>query len=282
MLEAASLATVVFAEHPRPMWVYDPQTLRFVTVNAAAIATYGYSAVEFAQMTLDDIRPNDEIAYLRAMIASSSGEPRATGPWKHRVASGETIDVEILSRRIVLDGRELRIVEALDITERVRAERELRESRSRAHMLLAQIPALIWTTDLGMTYTSITGNVLAEIDPDFESAIGKPLLSVFRSRTERETMVLAAHERACSGERVTFEGTWFKRYFEAAVEPLRERDGKIVGTIGMAIDVTARKRVANELDERQGELNKAQEIAHLGSYSAGVENDEDTYWSPEL
>ena len=283
MLEAASLATVVFAEHPRPMWVYDPQTLRFVTVNAAAIETYGYSVDEFTQMTLDDIRPNDEITHLRAIIASSNGEPRATSPWRHRVASGETIDVEILSRRIVLDGRELRIVEALDITERMRAERELRESRSRAHMLLAQIPALIWTTGLDMTYTSITGNVLAEIDPDFENAtIGKPLLSVFRGRTEREAMVLGAHERACSGERVTFEGTWFKRYFEAAVEPLRERDGTIVGTIGMAIDVTARKRVANELDERRGELNKAQEIAHLGSYSAAVDNDEDTYWSPEL
>ncbi len=269
MLDTADLATVVFAEHPRPMWVYDPQTLRFVTVNEAAIQAYGYSAEEFARMTIADL--------------SATPDSRSNGPWKHRIASGETIDVEISSRTVQLDGRTLRLVEARDITRRVRHERELLESQSRAQIVLSQIPALIWTTDLDLRYTSIAGNVLNEINPDFErSTLGRALLDVFNSATEREAMVLAAHERARAGERVTFEGQWFKRYFEAAVEPLRDREGSIVGTIGMAMDVTSRQRVVRELEERRGELSKAQEIAHLGSYSSAIDNDQDTYWSPEL
>jgi len=269
MLDAADLATVVFAEHPRPMWVYDPQTLRFVTVNEAAIQAYGYTAEEFARMTIADL--------------SATPDSRPTGPWKHRIASGDIIDVEISSRTVFVDGRTLRLVEARDITRRIRNERELLESQSRAQIVLEQIPALIWTTDLNFKYTSIAGNVLSEINPDYERmTVGRGLLEVFGKSSGREAMVLAAHERARTGERVTFEGQWFKRYFDAAVEPLRDRDGSIVGTIGMAIDVTSRQRVTRELEERRDELNKAQEIAHLGSYSCAIDNDDDTYWSPEL
>ena len=269
MLDAADLATVVFAEHPQPMWVYDPQTLRFVTVNEAAIQAYGYSADEFASMTIADL--------------SATPDSRPSGPLKHRIASGEAIDVEILSRTVHIDGRTLRLVAVRDITRQIGNERELLESQLRAQIVLAQIPALIWTTDLDLTYTSVAGNVLSEINPDFERlTVGRGLLEVFEKSSDREATVLAAHERARAGERVTFEGPWFKRYFEAAVEPLRDHDGSIVGTIGMAIDVTSRQRVTRELEERRGELNRAQEIAHLGSYSCAIDNDDDTYWSPEL
>jgi len=35
------------------MWVYDPATLRFLTVNKAAIRHYGYSRKEFLGMTIE-------------------------------------------------------------------------------------------------------------------------------------------------------------------------------------------------------------------------------------
>ena len=34
---------LLFAQHPHPMWVYDEETLRFLDVNDAATAKYGYS-----------------------------------------------------------------------------------------------------------------------------------------------------------------------------------------------------------------------------------------------
>src|SRR5690606_19258207 len=33
----------LFEANPLPMWVYDRETLRFLAVNAAAVAHYGYS-----------------------------------------------------------------------------------------------------------------------------------------------------------------------------------------------------------------------------------------------
>src|SRR5688572_24470470 len=45
----------LFEGNPHPMWVYDPGTLQFLTVNPAAIARYGYSREEFLAMKITDI-----------------------------------------------------------------------------------------------------------------------------------------------------------------------------------------------------------------------------------
>ena len=46
---------LLFEANPHPMWVYDVETLRFLAVNEAATANYGYSAEEFL---VDDDRPD--------------------------------------------------------------------------------------------------------------------------------------------------------------------------------------------------------------------------------
>ena len=46
----------VFFEHPQPMWVLDAETQRFLAVNDAAVAKYGYSAEEFAALIIAVIR----------------------------------------------------------------------------------------------------------------------------------------------------------------------------------------------------------------------------------
>ena len=48
--------TVLFSEHPLPMWIYDLETLAFLDVNDAAVARYGYSRDAFLAMRLTDIR----------------------------------------------------------------------------------------------------------------------------------------------------------------------------------------------------------------------------------
>ena len=47
----------LFNLSPQPMWVYEPETLKFIQVNEAAVTQYGYSEEEFLAMTILDIRP---------------------------------------------------------------------------------------------------------------------------------------------------------------------------------------------------------------------------------
>ncbi|MGE3346218.1 MAG: ATP-binding protein [Ramlibacter sp.] len=117
----------LFEVNPHPMWVYDVQTLRFLTVNDAAVQHYGYSREEFLAMTLEDIRPADEVPALRDHIAAHLGETDAPRVWRHLRKGGEVILVEISSHTLDFDGRCARMVLAHDVTGRVQARQALEQ-----------------------------------------------------------------------------------------------------------------------------------------------------------
>ena len=62
----AELSSLLFAANPRPMWVFDRATRRFLIVNDAALALYGWSRAEMLQMRLSDVRPPNERAAFEA------------------------------------------------------------------------------------------------------------------------------------------------------------------------------------------------------------------------
>lgn len=116
----------MFQANPQPMWVYDLETLRFLAVNAAAVAHYGYSEAEFLAMTIADIRPVEEVPQLLEKIKQLKGEPQhQRGAWIHQKKDGTRIDVEISSHSLEYEGRQAKAVMANDITERKRAEERI-------------------------------------------------------------------------------------------------------------------------------------------------------------
>ena len=48
---------LLFEANPVPMWIWDHETLRFLAVNDAAIAHYGYSREQFMGMTPMELKP---------------------------------------------------------------------------------------------------------------------------------------------------------------------------------------------------------------------------------
>src|SRR5439155_1303026 len=69
LLENERRYRLLFQANPEAMWVYDCETLRFLAVNAAAVARYGYSEQEFLAMTVRDIRRASELT--RQLLAFS-------------------------------------------------------------------------------------------------------------------------------------------------------------------------------------------------------------------
>ena len=127
---------LLFARHPHPMWVYELETRRFLAVNDAAVARYGYSADEFLRMTILDIRPTEEVPRVLEELAQEPAGLRS-GVWTHRKKGGGLIDVGIASHDISFAGRRARLVVAVDVTEREKAKR-LGEDRRAAVELIAQ------------------------------------------------------------------------------------------------------------------------------------------------
>lgn len=121
----------LFLAHPLPMWVYDLESLRFLAVNDAAVAKYGYLREEFLAMTLRDIRPAEELARLEESLARSraQGGYEESSGWRHRTKDGRLLEVDISSHDISWEGRRARVVIAHDVTARRQLEQQLLQAQ---------------------------------------------------------------------------------------------------------------------------------------------------------
>lgn len=108
---------ILFECHPDPMWIYDRETLRFLDVNHAAIAKYSYSRDEFLAMTIEDIRPTEDVAKLHENLANPAAGFNDAGIWRHRLKSGEIISVAITAHTLDHDGTKAELVSARDVTQ---------------------------------------------------------------------------------------------------------------------------------------------------------------------
>jgi PAS domain S-box-containing protein len=132
----------LFEANPHPMWVFDTETLRFIEVNDAAVAHYGYTRDEFLRMTIEDIRPPGDAPQLRPAVATAAVRQSIPGEWQHCKKDGTVIEVEVTFHEMDFAGRKAMLVLAHDITARKQAEKALRENEERQSFLLALSDAL--------------------------------------------------------------------------------------------------------------------------------------------
>jgi diguanylate cyclase (GGDEF)-like protein/PAS domain S-box-containing protein len=125
---AAARATehyrLLFAASPHPMWVQDPETLRILEVNDAAVAHYGYSREEFVSLTLRDLRPTEDIGTI-LQENSGAASTKLSGPWRHRRKDGSYIQVDMASHAIDYMGRKCSFVLVQDVTDRQQMHEQL-------------------------------------------------------------------------------------------------------------------------------------------------------------
>jgi PAS domain S-box-containing protein len=120
---------LLFENNPHPMWVYDLETLRFLTANDAAKQVYGYSQEEFLSMTIADLRPSEDIPALPGKAATATDGLSAAGIWRHQKKDGSAIVVELASHPVVFADHRATLVMATDITERRQLENQLRQAQ---------------------------------------------------------------------------------------------------------------------------------------------------------
>jgi PAS domain S-box-containing protein len=128
---------LLFESTPQPIWVYNEDTLAFLAVNEAATRTYGFTRDEFLLMTIDDIRPSEDIPTL--IIKTDPNDLVISSPWRHKTSDNKTIYVEMSSHPVVFDGKNSRLVIVNDVTER----KLLDEKQQRLHTSLQQ-SAMEW------------------------------------------------------------------------------------------------------------------------------------------
>jgi PAS domain S-box-containing protein len=135
--------------NPMPIIVWDFETLQIIDVNTEAEMLYGYSKNEFLQLTTKDIRPPEDIALLESIVKDEKmyGEVHRR-VWRHRKKNGTLIYVDITGHLINYNGRRVSFALSNDVTEKIKAEEELKTSEEKYRTLFMASPVSKWIYEL--------------------------------------------------------------------------------------------------------------------------------------
>jgi PAS domain S-box-containing protein/putative nucleotidyltransferase with HDIG domain len=155
---------LLFAEARDIMWFVRSGDGRIVEANAAAEVAYGYSRDELLELTIADLRADEDGPLLAEQMrqAAAGGVLFET---EHRRKDGTLIPVEVSSRGIVtLDGETLLLSVIRDVTERKKTQDELARAAERLERTLqAVVAALSGTAELRDPYTAGHQRRVAEL-----------------------------------------------------------------------------------------------------------------------
>jgi diguanylate cyclase (GGDEF)-like protein/PAS domain S-box-containing protein len=234
----------LFEMNPLPMWVYDFDTLRFTDVNDAALRHYGWKREEFLRLTIRDIRPPEEWPAMEEALKTAEAR-RGPSHFRHRTKNATVIDVEVTSFEFISGRGRARLVIAQDVTARMRAEDELRQSEERYRELFENANDIVYTHDLEGIVTSM--NLAGERtsgytrDEIIGTHIHQLLVPEDRGRAGDAMERKLRGEAAATFYEVQFRAKDGRKIPVELSSRLIYRDGRPVGVQGVARDVTDRK-----------------------------------------
>jgi diguanylate cyclase (GGDEF)-like protein/PAS domain S-box-containing protein len=166
---------------------------------------------------------------------------------------GQLVYLEAQQRPVRIDGQELISGALLDVTERVRAETAEREVDRRLREVLERTQFLALQLDLHGTIQFCNDAALRVIGYVREEMLGKNWFDLCVPEEQRERRRNGYVDGLPGGtfntleEREVLTGAGERRLVEWNIVPLRESDGRLVGSAAVGTDVTDRRRTADKL-----------------------------------
>lgn len=242
----------------------DPDTGRIVDANSAAAAFYHYDCDTLKTMRIMDLNTAPEEDVFQNLRRTRS-EEQVYFRLKHRLANGEIRDVDVYSGPVEDQGKKLLYSIIIDVTDRLRAEAELRESQERwtAFMMNSPTPTFLKDEQGKIVY----------VNPAFENTFGvteadwagkndydlwpPEMAAQFR---KNDRAVLESGRPLVIEETVPLKGEehfWLTYKF-----PFRDSQGHHF-LAGMTFDITERKQALNRALALAIERERVQILSHF-------------------
>ncbi|SCL76682.1 sensory histidine kinase AtoS [Methanoculleus chikugoensis] len=169
------------------------------------------------------------------------------------------------------------IVEQLyDVTDRRRAEDELRESEATARALLNAPSEIIALLDRDGRLIEINETTTRRFARSREDLIGRNIFQLFPP-DEAAAYAARLKEVVASGRPARFEDAWGGRLYDVVLYPAADERGDVIRVAAIARDVTGKKRGEDALRKRTHDLNeRVKELSILYEISRIIERRSET------
>jgi len=232
----------------------DAESEKLSYANPAMCDFIGYTAPELLDMRIADLHPPGS----RKQVCDEFAD-RARHGQKFEEAlpclrkDRSMAFAEIGASMVWIDGKEQIIGVYGDATERKRIEAGLNEQNEYHLNIIRHAPALFAVIDFGGTVHSMNDALLEKLGYAEEELIGKPYVSTLVSESDQSRMgdafsaVSGTEEADCEYRLLTKGGE--EILVECRIRPLFDKDGKLVSFSTVALDITKRRKLEEQMKD---------------------------------
>jgi two-component system, cell cycle sensor histidine kinase and response regulator CckA len=204
--------------------------------------------------------------------ARDRGEP---APTQYEVEGirkgGSRISVEVLASPVLWEGEPATMGTMVDVTERRRAEAALRESQQTLRAVIDAVPAMISAKDRQLRYVFMNRRQAESLGVTADEAVGRTAAELLGEQKAGPADAVDRVVIASGQPRQSYEeqhrdaqgevGSWL-----TTKVPLLDDTGQVTCVVTIAMDITERKRLEEE-------LRHAQKMEGVGRLAGGVAHD---------
>lgn len=269
------------------IYMLDPDD-KIITWNEGAKRLYGYSSEEIIGQprslffTAEDVAA--KIPEYQLKKAEAIGQHAEEG-WRVRKDGSQFwANGTVTVLRDAVGGLRGFVKIVRDLTERKRTEEELVKTSRLLRAVVDGISEAVFVKDREGRYLLINEAAARFMGRSEQDVLGQDDTAFFDA--ENAALVMAHDRRvmesnAAETDESQLKGAGVTRTYLATKAPFHDADGRIIGVIGIARDITDQKRMENALIQSEARLKEAVRLARLGYWDRDLRSGQ-IEWSDML
>ncbi|MCE5250814.1 PAS domain S-box protein, partial [bacterium] len=286
VMQSEARYRILFENAGEGILIADIQTKAFIYANPAISNILGYSTEELLGMHLEDIHPKEDLEHVISVFMAQARGEITLAQLQCLRKNGEIVYANITTTKSLIDGRECNIGFFTDVTEKKRAEEELRISEEKLQSVFNSSPDAITVLDLNGTIRDCNpATVKMHGFSSKEELVGKSAFDLAAPGERQEAMAVLKEmldkgfQESVEYLLVTKDGREFPGEVSAGV--IHDSSGNPQSIVVLSKDVTERKKaqeqeqlerkVLERLNHIENTTDTIRDIIELVRESTGIE-----------